>query len=540
MGIPSYFAYIIRNHKKIIGKLDTINNPKRRETYTPIHNLYLDCNSIIYDSLRDHELTNIAIYEKLVIKSVCEKILNYINTIKPTQNIFIAFDGIPPVAKLAQQKNRRYKAWYQNNLFNVTDKWNTANITPGTEFMDLLNSEINKFFSKGASSLGVKNLIISCSDEAGEGEHKLYNYIRNNPDQHKDMNTVIYGLDADLIMLSLNHLQFCKNIYLYREAPHFISSLDNSLSADEHYLLNMSLFRKELHNLMMNHFEIEKGADECITDYIFVCFLLGNDFMPHFPALNIRHDGIDLLLQLYKMLFGNNNKTLVKDGKICWRNLKVFIKHIGDNEEELLLNIYKIREKMEKKKWSEATLEEKIDKFTNIPTQSRNIEHFINPNENGWRWRYYKSIFNIDINSDVNRDDIWLKQLSINFLETLEWTYTYYTNGCTDWHFCYNYSYPPLFQDLVNFIPYFDNEILDKKTNPPLNINTTLAYVLPKNSLHLLKSDIAKKLLTDFSEYYRDDYEFNWAFCRYFWECHVNFPNIDIHEFDKVVKSITS
>ena len=41
MGIPYYFASLIRNHKNIVKKLDSITN---------IHNLYLDSNSIIYDS----------------------------------------------------------------------------------------------------------------------------------------------------------------------------------------------------------------------------------------------------------------------------------------------------------------------------------------------------------------------------------------------------------------------------------------------------------------------------------------------------------
>ena len=127
----------------------------------------------------------------------------------------------------------------------------------------------------------------------------------------------------------------------------------------------MSLFRDELYGLMVNTFEINKTRDECIKDYIFICFLLGNDFLPHFPAINIRHNGVDLLLQLYKMLYGNNNKTLIKNGKICWKNLKTFISNIGDNEEELLLNIYKIRNKLEKRYWPDGDLEEKIDKFTN-------------------------------------------------------------------------------------------------------------------------------------------------------------------------------
>ena len=545
MGIPSYFAYIIRNHKKIIGKLEVLTDPTKTDTYVKMNNLYLDCNSIIYDSLQREECNGQENnYEDTIIKTVCKKIDEYINVIKPSDNIFIAFDGIPPVAKLSQQKNRRYKAWYQNRIFNIVDKWDTANITPGTPFMTKLNNEVQKYFINGAIRYGVKNIVVSCSDEVGEGEHKIYNYIRCNPVEHKGSNTVIYGLDADLIMLSLNHIHYCNNIHLYREAPVFISSLDSELSPNEHYLLDMGMFRKELHNVMMNEYDIRKGADDCIRDYIFMCFLLGNDFMPHFPALNIRANGIDLLLQLYKSLFGNNNKTLVceestndgeiKNIKICWKNLKLFIKQFGDNEEELLLNIYKIREKMERRVWPESEdLNERMDKFTSIPVQSRNVEKFINPRESGWRWRYYKSVFGKDISVHEN----WLKDLCINYLETLEWTYKYYTIGCVDWQFYYKYTYPPLFQDLVHFIPYFDNEFLGEKAkHNPLDVKTTLAYVLPNRSLHMMDAGFVKKLLAEWGDYYKADYEFTWAFCRYFWECHVEFPPIDIKRFNECIK----
>ena len=530
MGIPSYFAHILRNHKKILSKLNIIKNNN-----ITINNFYLDCNSIIYDIVRTTEYTNIDKYEQTIIEEVCKKIENYIKTISPIDNIFIAFDGIPPVAKLSQQKNRRYKNWYQNNIFDISNKWNTTNITPGTRFMNNLDNYVNSYFKNSKKKYGAKNIVVSGSQDPGEGEHKIYKYIRDNEKGHKDFNTVIYGLDADLIMLSLNHLSYCKNIYLYREAPHFISNIDSSLSSNEEYIINMSMFQDELYNLMIHTFEINKTRDQCIKDYIFICFLLGNDFLPHFPAINIRHNGIDLLLQLYKMLYGKNNKTLIKNGNICWKNLKTFINHIGDNEEELIMNIYKIREKLEKREWPEGDIEEKMDKFNNIPTQSRNIEKFINPYENNWRWRYYKSIFDIDIDSVDNKDNLFIKNLSINYLETLEWSYKYYTIGCQDWQFCYKYDYPPLFQDLYNYIPYFDNEMISTKNMNPLNVNTTLAYVIPFNSIYLLDNDLQKYLLENWSEHYREDYEFKWAFCRYFWECHVEFPKIDIEEFNNSI-----
>jgi 5'-3' exonuclease len=43
MGIPYYFSYLIKNHSLIISNIKFLNNN--------IHNLFLDCNSLIYDSL---------------------------------------------------------------------------------------------------------------------------------------------------------------------------------------------------------------------------------------------------------------------------------------------------------------------------------------------------------------------------------------------------------------------------------------------------------------------------------------------------------
>ncbi|NBQ63401.1 MAG: hypothetical protein EBU40_14115, partial [Proteobacteria bacterium] len=99
------------------------------------------------------------------------------------------------------------------------DPWNTAAITPGTIFMRELNNMTTEHFVKDSSvkSDNQLNIIVSGSNHPGEGEHKLFDYIRVNPEKHLKETTVIYGLDADLIMLSINHLPICPNIYLFRE-----------------------------------------------------------------------------------------------------------------------------------------------------------------------------------------------------------------------------------------------------------------------------------------------------------------------------------
>ena len=58
MGIPSYFSYIIKNHSNIIRSLQYHQDI----AHTAFECLYMDCNSIIYDSFRDIEKKNKIIF----------------------------------------------------------------------------------------------------------------------------------------------------------------------------------------------------------------------------------------------------------------------------------------------------------------------------------------------------------------------------------------------------------------------------------------------------------------------------------------------
>ena len=327
MGIPSYFSYIVKNHADIIRKLSS-NSMK-------IDNLYLDCNSIIYDAVYKMEMNVLnENASNQIIAKVIETIKEYISLLKPVDKLFIAFDGVAPVAKLEQQRSRRFKSIYQNSLSKSLlkttdpDPWNTTAITPGTLFMKNLDEKILQSFAN-PSSLGLKNIIISGSNIYGEGEHKIFKYIRDNSNEHFNQNTVIYGLDADLIMLSINHLPVSPNIYLFRETPHFIQSINSELEPNESYILDIPELAKVITLDMNNGEELKQNR---VYDYIFLCFFLGNDFMPHFPAVNIRTGGVDKMLQAYKTTIGNTNNVLTDGKTIYWRNVRKIVQFLSDNE----------------------------------------------------------------------------------------------------------------------------------------------------------------------------------------------------------------
>tara|TARA_B100001093_G_C26827817_1_gene1014807 strand:+ start:870 stop:2435 length:1566 start_codon:yes stop_codon:yes gene_type:complete len=520
MGIPYYFSYLIKNHSEIINKL---------KNHTNIDNIYIDSNSIIYDSLDFNSFTNKQQFEDLIIEKVIEKIDLIIKTLNPKKHVFIAFDGIPPIAKLDQQKNRRYKSWYQNTILNKTVLWDTSSITPGTKFMDKLNTIIQYHFTSKKSKY---KITLSLSDIPGEGEHKIFHYIRNN--NHDNDKTIIYGMDADLIMLSLNHLKNCNSIYLYRETPIFIRSLDSRLDKDETYLLDISKLGKQIYKELTDcdcH-DLNNEFYQKIEDYIFICFLLGNDFMPHFPAINIRTNGFICLLELYKTHF--KNKQLTNNGIINWKTFKFYIYLLAKNEYEFLLEQYKLRERASKKFYPESNDEEREFKFIATPSYERNIEIFINPREDDWEFRYYYALF--DINQDTDKQAV--SEICLNYLKTLQWTLHYYRDDCKNWQHHYHYNYPPLLQDLVQHIPYFDSELVLDENHDIVNKNVLLSYVLPRTSLNLLPKKIETYLLKNYSEHYKEDYEFEWSFCKYFWEGHVKFPKLDFQKFSKTIENI--
>ena len=527
MGIPSYFSQLVRNYSEVIKQYENLNKK--------VNHFYLDCNSIVYDSVRQIEIfENQQEFEKLLIQMVCSKIEEYVSVIQPIDTVFVAFDGVAPVAKLEQQRNRRYKSNFlskiTNNLKKSEQNWKLASITPGTTFMKNLSTTIILHFKNKKNKLGTARVIVSTSEEPGEGEHKLYEYIRNNPDKHKNKITVIYGIDADLIMLCLNHLPICNQLYLYRETPYFIKSLCKDLEPEKCYLLDIpklaNLILKKMNNYRESNFVHEKNK---LYDYIFLCFLLGNDFMPHSPYVNIRTSGIDILMNTYASLFKDEKKNLC-DGKIIhWDNVRTLLEDLAKNEELYFQDEFKIRNKWEKRNFSSKTHEDKMARFDNIPIKHRDIEKLIDPFSQGWRERYYKHLFGFDPCED------YIQRACLNYLEALEWTFKYYSDDCYNWRWCYEYNYAPLFSDLVKYIPLFNTQLLEKQPKLPIHPNVQLAYVLPKD-YHDLLPERVNNAIKDFQEYYPQEMSFQWAFCKYFWEGHANLPHIDISVLEKTLK----
>ena len=343
-----------------------------------------------------------------------------------------------------------------------------------------------------------------------------------------DETVAVYGLDSDLIMLSVFHCKYVKNIFIFREKPEFGKHLipSSANEEDEYLFLNIHTFSRAT----LEEMHCDKHDAQRLYDYIFMCFFLGNDFLPHFPSLNIRTTGIDTLLTSYRNLIGkySDRRFISNDKEINWKWVSLFIKELAKTEHERILGEYELREKWGKRKWLADNDDNRDFTVQSVPVIYRAEENYIAPKERSWERRYYNTLFQPDIN---------VESVCINYLEGLEWVFKYYTVDCPHWKWRYQYHYPPLLTDLTKFVPNDSYDfITNDSTNSPFSENVQLAYVLPPANHGLLLSNVKRDLDTLYSQYSVTEFSFQWAFCRYFWEAHAILPEVSIdvlHEWDQ-------
>ena len=255
MGIPSYFSHIIKSFPNIIKSLYSLKSKN-----TKFHAMYMDCNSIIYDAFHKNntiecsEFESVSGFNNVLIDDVIVNIEKYITLIQPSKVIYIAFDGVAPFAKMEQQRTRRYKSSFMSKIsfgMNIPkSNSNSAMITPGTDFMVLLSSRISHHFQHSELKYKVDKIIVSAANEPGEGEHKMFQYIREH--NSKEDAIAVYGLDSDLIMLSIFHCSLFDNIFIFREAPEFMKSAIpiTPSQPDEPYFMDIRMLSTAILNEM--------------------------------------------------------------------------------------------------------------------------------------------------------------------------------------------------------------------------------------------------------------------------------------------------
>lgn len=75
-----------------------------------------------------------------------------------------------------------------------------------------------------------------------------------------------------------------------------------NIAAEQNYIfVRLYVLREYLEReLQMPNLPFDFDLERAIDDWVFMCFFVGNDFLPHLPSLEIRENAIDRLVRIYK------------------------------------------------------------------------------------------------------------------------------------------------------------------------------------------------------------------------------------------------
>jgi len=556
MGIPFYFRVITRECRGILSATP----PAKCKNY------YVDFNGMIHQAAQrvirrvaDNNQNQNQFRVEAIEQDICDETWDYLQEcvaiIKP-KKIHICIDGVAPIAKMAQQRKRRFLSLKRHQLEKTTPVWDTNNITPGTAFMTKLQDRIKWHINEYKTKIqGTREYVLSAADEPGEGEHKIFAQIaRDNETSY------VYGLDADLIMLSL--MAHRPGIFLMRENP---SEGDKSATTEETYTyldvdkLRIGILTQVIEKYkwtvdpVVIHDPFGQEAKNTIESYLVLCFLLGNDFLPHITSLSLKKDGHVKLLQAATIVHGR----IVTDGNINMEALLEVLKELQKDETDTFLavnteylNMRNYTSRNTPAGAATGTGTGTAANGTTTATSVVNADSYPMGNKDtvlataislaGQKWRsvYYKHCFN----TRINDTKIVVSACKL-FLTGIPWTYAYYKRDKIDAGWYYPYGYAPSILDLANTLSASQEEfagILDKwrQSHPALTFvhpDVQLLTVLPPTSV----PPILQRYTTDpslgLAHLFPVEYPIKTYLCEKLWQCVPVLPPIDIARVTQVL-----
>ena len=509
--------------------------------------------------------------------------------VKPKVSVYMAIDGVAPRAKLNQQRSRRFRSAKDlaesmkgKKIVPVDGSgvdvgagdpyagaFDSNCITPGTEFLLRISTCIQYFIRKKIKEdpLWRKlSVIFSGPEVPGEGEHKIMQHIRdmrNQPGYQPNTRHCMYGQDADLIMLGL--VSHEPHFTLLREIIDFsggFSRNDNALKEVKKFtkqsdfqLLHLSIMREYLQlEFAYEHDPDTYNLERLIDDFVFMTFLVGNDFLPHMPSLDIGDGAFMLLFDTYKeqRVQWGHDQYLTNAGEISdAARLEAFLFVIGAAEAAIFADREKNEVVMLKKqrKWDQrdgkknntpsdmelhAAEESKQSEYmTMVQSMMADVSLKGEKVVDGWtptgdekdhKGRYYWEKLHLkptDINGHL--------ELRKSYIEGLIWCLAYYYRGCISWGWFFPYHYGPMISDLTN-LPHVFNAI-KFELGQPLKPFEQLMGCLPPASSSLVPR-VYRQLMcgpdSPIKRFYPEDFEVDMNGKRNPWEGVNILPFIDV------------
>ena len=555
MGVPAFFRWLSAKYPLILERV-VEDGPHRShcrvrppegtsddaEEEVRVDHLYLDTNGIVHPCAHPEEGPQPRNEEEM-FANMGALIDRLVLAVRPQALLYIALDGTAPRAKMNQQRTRRFcsaremaeaaEARQELKMRHpaaaaegeAPEPWDHNVITPGTMFMDKLAAFLRAYAAERLERGGEawKNLAVVISDASvpGEGEHKIVDYIRRwrgSTAYAPDISHAICGQDADLVMLGLALHE--PNVLILRErVPTGRKRKGKGPAARKEAadkgldLLRIETLRQYLRHefspLAQPHglpfpFDLEALLD----DFVFLCFFVGNDFLPRMPSLDIREGGLDLLLLLYTRLLPSLGGYLLKDGEVNLNRVKLLVGRVALVEADILVR----RTRQDARHGADGAPRTGTSGAVDLKAElealclAKNTElaqaagHApLRLGEKGWRERYYKDKLGIDDSPATRRD------MAAEYVRGLRWVSRYYFQGVPSWHWYYPYHYAPFAIDLKHL----DKHESGWDLGTPFTPLTQLMAVLPGRSAHCLPEAYARLMTESTSpilDFYPEDF----------------------------------
>ena len=497
MGIPSYFRHLTRSLDGLLVR----NVPKE------VSWLCLDFNCMIYHVLQrpDCVIGGGEAWEAEFMNEIVRYVMKVVRHVGPKVGVFLGVDGVVPMAKIKQQRMRRFRGGEGVTEVTDTPKFNKNAITPGTDFMKRLGERLTRMAGEHRDI----RWKLSLADEPGEGEHKLMAFIRA---MSEPKNIVIYGLDADLIVLSLlvSMEKSIENVWLFREVMESSGGggiKRDALGEEEFHFFAISALIRYIRERGGSGSGIGKGY---LIDYCNAMMLLGNDFLPTSMTFRIREDGHE---ELCKMI----------------REIRELDDEVNADEEtpvtNLMIGIFERLAKEEEGRFY-RTCTRKLNSAVppreeDGPIQWKGEAIFFHPHptkrilNRDWRDIYYRTCLGGVEKSRVVQE----------YWRGMRWVLDYYKGRAVNMSWMYSWHYPPLWEDVLS--GFWDDGAAAAVAAAEESITPTeqLALVLPVRDWNLLpKCAKERKLPLIAPEWFPEKFGLTHIGRMWLWECEPEIP----------------
>lgn len=444
-------------------------------------------------------------WEKALLAEIEKTVLEVWSVAGKPQTVYIAVDGVVPMAKIRQQRVRRFKSsWLRSRVGGSRGDWDTNSITPGTKFMDKLGIML-KGLAKG------RKWTVSGVDEEGEGEHKIMHWLRV---EKVTGPVVVYGLDADLILLTmLVSEQKGLDMFLLREKQEFSKEIS---STQLYQFLNISEFKMRL----------GLSGQEEVLNYIALMSLMGNDFLPHSLTHKLSDGGHECVIEVLYSL-RKTGWLVGLDGKFKHDVLIQIFKKWSIDEEFRMLHM--IRKKREQ---ASRGVGKGMDVSEGLPLEWAVEKEFTEGSSKGelvaeWRDKYWNWIH--PHWTEEHKDYICAE-----YLKGFQWILDYYQGISVNKSWMFPAWIPPLWSDLASYVKEVGAIDLEDVSPEP---QEQLAMVLPLESWGLIRSNNLRRLPTLSPQMWPLNFGFFSLGRRWLWECEARIPVLTAGRLREILRT---